>query len=409
MEAESDQESAVATNSPAGVMASCNRTPISYFRRRFRFRFRLTNTESLSEDLLFNILIRLPAQDIHDSARLVCHRWAHLTRSRDFIRTHLRRARTGLLIQNTTFLKDLIFISCGPTGRVELSRSRHELGLRILASSHGLVLVLSPSGPCTLRIVNPGTTEYLDLPPFLGRRYFRHGSCLSNVAATNEYKVVQAQFARGLRGEVSYEYAVLTVGTDTSWRHMGKVDRLTRETNTSLLISNPLITEGFVHWVLYSGGSTIFTLDAKTEVMTESRVPVTLGRLVESEYLVSGGKNLTLVVKKLGSFFSWDVWEMSPETQVWRKTIIVYLEEERLKGIIRDRDKKVVFDGNGVWVTPVGWLNFPEVLVFAPGKGRYCILYRVRTREIESIDLPKDAASYNYKFHHSGLVSPTGI
>ncbi|GER35800.1 auxin efflux carrier protein, partial [Striga asiatica] len=325
---------------------------------------------------------------------------------KDAARYKYRAHHSGLIFCKMEFESDQESAVATNSPAGVSSRSRHELGLCIRASSHGLVLMLSPSGPCTLRIMNPGTTEYLDLPPFLGRRYFRPGPCLTYVAATNEYKVVvQAQFTRGLRGEVSYEFAVLTVGTGTSWRYVGTVDRLTRETKTLLPISDPLITEGFVHWATYSGdGSTILTLDAKTEVLTKSRFPVTLGRSGESKFLVSGGKNLTLVVKKLGSFFSWDVWEMSPEMRVWRKTIIVYLEEERLKGIIRDRDKKVVFYANSVWVNPVGWINYPEVLVFAPVKGRYCILYWVRKREIESIDLPKDAARYKYRAYHSGLV-----
>ncbi|GER52620.1 F-box and associated interaction domains-containing protein [Striga asiatica] len=406
---ESDQESAVATNSPAGVMASCNRTPICYFRRRFRS----TNTESLSEDLLSNILLRLPTRDIHDSARLVCRRWAQLTRSRDFTLAHLRREGSGLLLQSIFSREDLIFISSSGPGRAETSRSRLELGrdptgLRIWASSHGLVLVPSPSNPHSLRVVNPGTTEYLDLPPLCsGRRFLMHCICLMYVAATNEYKVVQVQIAGGLRSRaVSYECVVLTVGSDTSWRLVGTEDSLSRETKPLFSLSSPLTTDGFVHWVPWMGGSTILTLDAETEVMTESRLPVPLGRWGwgKNEFLLSGGKNLTLVVKKRGGSFLWDVWEMSPETRVWRKTVIVDLEEdERLEGFIRDRDEKVYFwDANDVRFFPVGWLNYPEVLVFAPSRGRYCMLYWVRTREIEPIDLPK--GKYDYVAHQSGLI-----
>ncbi|CAA0837312.1 Unknown protein [Striga hermonthica] len=419
MEVESNQESAVATDSPAGVMASCNGTPICYFRRRFR----LTNSESLSEDLLFNVLVRLPAQNIHDSARLVCRRWAQLTRSRDFTRAHLRHAGTGLLLQSKSSVQDLIFIS-GGLGRAETSRLRHESGLVVWASSHGLVLAPSPSDSHTLRIVNPGTTEYLDLPPvFRVGRYYQHSLCLMYVGATNEYKVVQVQFTMGVRGGAdTYEYAVLTVGSDTSWRLVGTEDRLSRETMALLSISgSPLMTDGFLHWVPYGGGSTILTLDAETEVMTESRLPVPLGREGKSEFLLSGGKYLTLVVKKLGGSFSWDVWEMSPETRVWRKTVSIDLDEdERLKEFIRDRDGIRFFpedvleefmrdrDANAVRFFPVGWLNYPEVLVFAPSRAGYCMLYWVRTREIESIGLPRAAASYEYMVHQSGLVSPTG-
>ncbi|CAA0820232.1 Putative auxin efflux carrier component 5 [Striga hermonthica] len=253
--------------------------------------------EILSTGIIFGLIVAVP---IGLAYYFLLALWAHLTRSRDFVHGNLRRAATGLLLQNPTSLQDLIFISGGPPGRVESSRSRNESGLHIWASSH---LVPSPSDPYTLRLVNPGTTEYLDLPPLFGRRCFRLGPCLTYAAATNEYKVVQVQFSRGENGSVSYEYVVLTVETNNSWRHVGMVDRLTRETKTLLSISSPLITEGFTHWVPYSGGDTILTLDAKTEVMTESRVPVPLGHLGESEFLLWGGKNLMLVVKRLGSFF----------------------------------------------------------------------------------------------------------
>ncbi|CAA0820241.1 Unknown protein [Striga hermonthica] len=142
--------------------------------------------ESLTEDLLFDILIRLTSRDIHNSARLVCRKWAHLTRSRDFIRLHLHRAATGLLLHIVPH--DLIFIS-GSQGRVETSRALYKSGPPILGISHGLVLVKAPFNPCSLRIMNPETTETLDLPPHFG--HCTLGSCLTYAAASMAYKVVQ--------------------------------------------------------------------------------------------------------------------------------------------------------------------------------------------------------------------------
>ncbi|CAA0820245.1 TTF-type zinc finger protein with HAT dimerisation domain [Striga hermonthica] len=216
-------------------MARCNRT---------------SNMESLTEDLLFDILICLTSRDIRNSARLVC---------------------------------------C----KIRVSRARYRSGPHILSSSHGLVvvLILFDFDPSTLRILNPGTIGYLYLPPHF------EGS--------------------------------------------PDVNR-------------------FVHLVPYDGGSTVLTLHAETEVLTESRVPVPLGHLGENKFLVSGGKNLTLVValRRL----SWDVWEMIPETWVWRKAFSVGLEKEMW------RFEEEVFLYEDDRLIPVGWLNYPDGMVFAPSR-----------------------------------------
>ncbi|GER35812.1 F-box family protein, partial [Striga asiatica] len=391
MDYQSDPKLAVTTQSPAGVMARCNRTP---------------NIESLTEDLLFDILIRLTSRDIRNSARLVCRKWAHSTRSLDFTRLHHNRAAaTGLLLQNTRVPKDLIFIS-GSRGRVEKSRARYRSGPHILGTSHGLVVVNTYTytpldfDPCTLRIMNPGTSEYIELPPHFGRENSRNNTCLTYAAASMEYKVVQVcnKLAKG-SGALLYECDILSVGSyddGDTWRHV-RTDHLSREAKSLLSMGPPMSTEGFVHWVPYSGGSTVLTLDAETEVLTESPMP-NLGHLGKKKFfLVSGGKDLTLVVK-LGRL-SWDVWEMNPETGVWRKAFSVDLEKEKWRF-----EEKFVYEDD--LVVPVGWLNYPEGMVFAPNRGRYCILYWVGTGEIESIDLPTLAKCYKYWSHQSSLVPP---
>ncbi|CAA0820243.1 Unknown protein [Striga hermonthica] len=199
----------------------------------------------------------------------------------------------------------------GSQGRVVKLCARYELGSHILENSHGLVVVNTPFDfdMCTLRILNPETTEYIDLPPHFGRKNSSKNTCLTYGAASMEYKVVQVyiKLAKGvkkltfdaiMRGDLLYECDILTVGAygDDSWRHM-RTDHLSREAKSLLSMGPPLSTEGFVHWVPYHRGSNVLTLDAETEVLTESRVPVSFGHLGKNKFLVSGGKNLTFLLR----------------------------------------------------------------------------------------------------------------
>ncbi|CAA0820244.1 Unknown protein [Striga hermonthica] len=167
-----------------------------------------------------------------------------------------------------------------------------------MATSHGLVVLNTPFDfdRCTLRIMNPGTSEYIDLP-------------------LHVVKGVKLTFDAISAGDVPYECDILTVGSyDGSWRHL-RTDRLSREAKSLMSMGPGLSTEGFVHWVPSFGGEKV---------------------------LVSGGKNLTLVVA-LG-ILSWDVWEMNPEMGVWRKAFSVGLEKEmwRFEEVFLNEDDRLI-------------------------------------------------------------------
>lgn len=69
-----------------------------YYLGRCKKSGRLTNMESLPNDLVFKILVKLPAKDIYKGAMLVHHNWSV---PRAFVYTNLQRSTQGLLIQRT--------------------------------------------------------------------------------------------------------------------------------------------------------------------------------------------------------------------------------------------------------------------------------------------------------------------
>ncbi|CAA0805931.1 Unknown protein [Striga hermonthica] len=394
----SDPKFATDTQSPTGVVASYNRTTCYYFRRRYR----LANLESLPEDLLLDILVRLPAHVIRDSVGLVCPKWYHLTRTRDFIDSHFQRATSGLLLHSMMFPKELIFISMNE-GRVEKIRPRNEYGCRIWSSCNGLVFGNSWNSRSKLCILNPATKQHYDLPPFFNKFFVKFYSCLAYVAASKEYKVVLCHHAGENGGVPTYDCAILTVGVDTSWRHL-HTQHLSETSRTLLCNRIPLTTEGFVHWVT-NRFAIILTLNVETEIISESRVPLPRAHRGKRKFYLSTGRYLTVLVA-LGNF-SWDVWQMESGTGEWLKVISIDLEDEkwRFDRFLRDRDEKLILD-EGMLFLPVGWLEYPDVIVFHPPPTNCSsIVYKVRTRETYSVELSTLGGYYISRFHKSSLLS----
>ncbi|CAA0820227.1 Unknown protein [Striga hermonthica] len=396
----SDPKFAANTRSPTGVVvASDNPTKSYYFRRRFGF---ANNLESLPGDLLSDILARLPAHGIRDSVGLVCPKWYHLTRTTDFIHAHFQRATSGLLLYSLVFPRELIFISM-KEGRVEKFTSRKEYGYDVWSSCNGLVFGSSWNNKSKLCILNPATKQHYDLPPFCDKSYVEFYSCLAYVAASKEYKVVLCHNVRGIGGVPAKAFTILTVGVDSSWRHV-RTQHFSETSRTLLFNDTPLTTGGFVHWVTNMSAN-VLTMNVETETISESRVPLSRDHRGKRKFYLSTGRYLTVLVA-LGNF-SWDVWQMESETGEWLKGVGIDLEDEKWKfdRFLQDREENLVID-EGMLFVPVGWLDYPEVLVFhPPPRNHSCIVYKVRTREIDSFELPTFGGYYIFRFHKNSLLS----
>ncbi|KAL3629277.1 hypothetical protein CASFOL_026499 [Castilleja foliolosa] len=70
----------------------------------------LTEIESLPDEVLFDVLVRLQARDIYDLARLVCRKWYHMIHTRTFIYAHLQRSTYGLLFRVPIYVQIAIDI-----------------------------------------------------------------------------------------------------------------------------------------------------------------------------------------------------------------------------------------------------------------------------------------------------------
>ncbi|EYU23297.1 hypothetical protein MIMGU_mgv1a009325mg [Erythranthe guttata] len=319
-----------------------------YYPRRCKDRKSFsTNIESLPEELLFEILLLLSSKDIHNGARLVSKRWYNIIRNPNFVKAHLRNnpSTVGLLIQSYDVPGDPAFVSLR-RGKVE--------GVYIL---------------------NPETNFRFDLPRVICEPDEHLEYCIAYSAASKEYKVVHTSYYTKYYGIPKLRYcAILTVGVDKSWMHVGT--QHLSATARNLLTGFPLATEGFIHW-------------------TSNERLHTHGYGESFGYYLPMGSCLTLFIER--SEFSFEILKMKSETGEWTKLPNVDLEGRRSRieqfvseccGSRQDEPRYLILE-------PGGWLD-EEVLVLHVSPTRVFVVYNVRTQEIDFFKFDYDSGGYGF-------------
>ncbi|XP_057776000.1 uncharacterized protein LOC130994896 [Salvia miltiorrhiza] len=357
---------------------------------------RSTSIESLPKELLFEILLRLPADHLYESARLVCRWWCHIIHSHAFINAQIHGATYGLLICPLKFYTlplHPLYVTADADGGIHSSELNHFSKWGVLATCNGLVLYAKDYW--LLRLVNPATKQSFLLPA-LPRHlsYGRFEYDFAYSAASSAYKVIQqyttCQSPPRLPADTS-GLDVLTVGVDESWRHV-EVHHLPDHVRSFFFFKAPLTSEGFLHW---GEGRYCATMDVEKEIITLSEAPY---QYDESDYYyLSTGRCLSLLVA-CGDL-SWEVWEMKAETGEWRKAlpnVDLGAEEWRIQQLAPK---------DGAVLEPLGWVKYPHVLAFYFDTFcwmpiQHCILYNLDTHQLDSIELPESYTGGYQAFPH---------
>ncbi|KAL3629224.1 hypothetical protein CASFOL_026446 [Castilleja foliolosa] len=348
-------------------------------------RKRLTDIESLPDEVLFEVLLRLEAQDIYDSARLVCRKLYHMIHTHTFIYAHLQRSTYGLLFQST--FGDSFFMSVGESGRVEISKNRYNFRYHSPTSCNGLLLGFEGG----IYVSNPTTRQMFALPQFVGYSNYIIHYCyfgIAYAAASMQYKaVIIAQAEGGKRA-----CCILTIGVDNSWRTVGTE---CESLQNRVRLSTPLITEGFVHWY---GRDTneVWTMNVETEIITKTSSPIP--RVVygnRQNIFLSTGIYLSLL-RPCGEY-CWEVWEMKPKIDYrWRKVCDISLEAHKCTTFQR-------FGFNEYnYLIPVGWLKYLEVLVFRTRD--QILVFNLVTQEFVTVELLAPQIYCKTVVHKNSLV-----
>ncbi|KAL3629645.1 hypothetical protein CASFOL_026867 [Castilleja foliolosa] len=369
-----------------------------YLRSCNRKRKRLTEIESLPKEVLFDVLVRLEAQDIYESARLACSKWYHMIHTHTFIYAHLQRSTYGLLFQSA--FGDSFFMAVGESGMVEISKNRYKLRCPLPVSCNGLLLEFERGSKYNIYALNPATRQIFALPPFAGElisyRLFR----IAYAAASMVYKaVVLARFPKPV-------CFILTIGVDNSWRTVGS-ECLSSVATTRVDKRIPLITEGFVHWYNRVTNA-VLTMNVETEIITETSGPnpesylhnyLSTNPVHHLNIFLSTGRYISLL-RPCGEF-CWEVWEMKPNIDYrWRKVCDISLEAHKCSTFQRFRFNEYNY------LVPRGWLKYLEVLVFSDniGSQSQIFVFNLLTQEVVTIELPDKSIDYKIVVHKNSLV-----
>ncbi|XP_057775964.1 uncharacterized protein LOC130994871 [Salvia miltiorrhiza] len=361
---------------------------------------RPTNIESLPTDLLFEILLLLPADHLYMRARLVCRRWCHIIRSHAFINAHMHSATYGLLLWPLTDNTLPLYVTADADGGIHTSELNHISELGVLFNCDGFALEMALGDYYRLQLANPATKQLFRQPrPREGLRYIMALCGLAYSAASLAHKVIVPYTVRHSppRLQTDYGLDVFTVGVDESWRHV-EIHHLPDHVRRCLLRKAPLTSEGFLHW---GWGKYCATLDAETEIISVSEAPY---EYHECNYkYLSAGRCLSLLVA-CGDLswedLSWEVWVMKAETGEWRKALPnVDLRAQKCRiQQFAPEDGRVLM--------PLGWVKYPHVLAFRFSahffgeEWRHCILYNLDTHQLHSIELPQNYTKPYVAFPH---------
>ncbi|XP_073135767.1 putative F-box/kelch-repeat protein At1g12870 [Henckelia pumila] len=349
--------------------------------------------KSLPQEMIFTILLHLPALVIRDLMRHVSREWDLMIRSPNFIHCHLLNSTSGIIFQRFSEPRNAIYVEMRG-GSLEISKFDCGSGhLHLIPTScNGLSLIRDSRD---LYIINPLTKQRTVLPPFFLLIGLHSQFKLAFAEASMEYKVV---YALRLKPHAPpKQIAMLTVGVDKVWRQID-VEHLPLKTRIALN-TFPVVTGGYVHWI---GESFVLTLNVDTETFCEFSMP----RLRERfRYFLPMGSNLSVVYGS--SKFTRDVWEMNSKTGEWTMLLSFdwRLVRYRLKGFFNKYREKIV---------PIGWLAVREVLAFTTSHDqRRCIAYNVKTTEIQWFELVTDfsntdAKAYNFFSHVNSFVCLEG-
>ncbi|KAL3615642.1 hypothetical protein CASFOL_041303 [Castilleja foliolosa] len=369
-----------------------------------------TIIESLPDELIFEILVRVPAQNLYDSTRLVCRKWYNMINTRNFAHSHLQRSTPGLIsvdLYNLPSCKQTLMTM--QKGQIETSNLSYGFGGTIFSSCNGLILGFNRNKNSNERsyiIVNPVTKQHFALPR---SHSFNCYFSLSYVASSGEYKVVSSLYSD--RENRDLVCVIMTVGVDTDFVRRVSTQHLSLKAK-EFLYWFPLTTPGFVHWVPRNSiFECVLTMNVESEIITQIPGPCLHddGKSLRCHYLPMGSY-LSLLIDR-GEFL-WEVWKMKPETGEWTNMPRIVLESQKVINHLSSKFKSL--GSTTLLLKPFGWSNSysGEVLFFGVDShfrdGRRVntgifVVYNIRTREFDS-SYPQDANSNLCLDHKSSLV-----
>ncbi|KAL3630681.1 hypothetical protein CASFOL_023665 [Castilleja foliolosa] len=222
-----------------------------------------TNIDSLPDEIIFEILVRVPAQDLYDSTRFVCRKWYNIMYTSNFAQSHLQLSNPGLLVVYMC-LREQFFMMM-QNGRIEIFKCSYGSDRVVLSSCNGLLLEESRVNWKEMYITNPVTKQQFALP-LLKLNTLPNRYALAYAASSRAYKAVGIPCFYDENRDLGL--SIMTVGVDTDWERRVSTQHLSLKAK-KLLKEFPLTTRGFVHWVQNNFTEYVLTMNVESEIITQ--------------------------------------------------------------------------------------------------------------------------------------------
>lgn len=221
-----------------------------------------SSVAELPNALIIDILSRLPIKPLLN-CKSVCKTWLHLMSDPFFVRLHLERSPTTLLIQKTPFerkestemlLVEIVEEDISKPFYIEIIRlfptkNFPDTDVRILNSCNGLLCLYSgDKSDMMVHVCNPVLGEYIDIPVVNTVKKFDHHLAFGFSSVSNQYKVLQTFYPEKDKTAAPCLAEIYTVGTG-QWRSIGNAPYRLQSLDANVFLHDS------IHWIEYRSNS----------------------------------------------------------------------------------------------------------------------------------------------------------
>ncbi|XP_074309943.1 uncharacterized protein LOC141644341 [Silene latifolia] len=251
----------------------------------------------LPSEIIFNILLLVPAKILHQVVRYVCKQWNDVVNDPRFIKAHYQSSSAGLLIQNPIKLHYIYYIEGDNSTKIAFP-----FRARIYGSINGLVLFHDLTNLQIISVINPLTKVKINLPPVHGLKALISSIGFA-ITSCGHYKVVVTVCDED--HSPKRHVIVFTLGIDKAWRLIDLRGNSEMECLPTVI---PRFIAGMLCWCSFS--YPCFAMDIDTETIYHLPKPDNFSRWLQQSSFISLGVGLGIIQEQIDGA-KWRLWKLT--------------------------------------------------------------------------------------------------
>ncbi|XP_074321419.1 putative F-box protein At3g52320 [Silene latifolia] len=273
----------------------------------------------LPKDVIFNILLFLPAKHLQEVVRYVCKEWYDIVSDLFFVRAHCQMPTTNtsasIIIQSQYKLENIYYgDKDSAESSVKVTKIEVPFPAMIQGSCNGLVLFCDKHDSRKVYLMNPLTKLIVSLPlvvPVVEQELYSRSYTLA-VNSSGQYKMVH--FLLDYCSSNRYTMSVFTI-VDKAWRpidlqHFLGLDLLFFMSRLDW--SRGIFIAGFMYWWC-TINSVSLAMDIDTEILYLISLPKSVDSVFYKRYFINMGTALGIMAEDC---FKPGIWKLLKLTDV---------------------------------------------------------------------------------------------